>query len=304
MESTRVKTHPLPSAHFDPRSASPTELRRYGLPQRPDASIHPELAALWDEILSHELTYLRPTFQTVEMLLPGIEPRGPLRLDLATVTNHTWSGCVVHAPPGQTFTWVLGQWNVPDVQPPNTGSGKWYSFAWIGIDGTSDLTQIGTIQYVSRDGDGNISKECYAVHEWWAATTPSPWQVINNFPVNFGDTLIGLICMESTTEAWASLINVTTGVHISFDFSAPDNTTSQEKQIEWIMEVPEVKDVAQQLPNFGEIYFDSAKGGRGFDFLADAGTDTVINMVDENNATVATTTVETPTLIKIAYTGS
>ena len=299
-----MKTHPLPSAPFDPRSASPTELRRYGLPQRPDASIRPDLAALWDEILSHELTYLTPTFQPVEMLLPGIEPRGPLRLDLAAVTNHTWSGCVVHAPPSQTFTWVLGQWNVPDVQPPTTGSGKWYSFAWIGIDGTSDLTQIGTIQYVSRDGNGNISKECYAVHEWWAAATPSPWQVINNFPVNFGDTLIGLICMESTTEAWASLINVTTGVHISFDFSAPDNTASQENQIEWIMEVPEVKDVAQQLPNFGEIYFDSAQGGRGLDFLADAGTDTVINMVDGNNATVATTTVETTTLIKIAYTGS
>lgn len=299
-----MKTHPLPSAPFDPRSASPTELRRYGLPQRPDATIRPDLAALWDEILSHELTYLTPTFQPVEMLLPGIEPRGPLRLDLAAVTNHTWSGCVVHAPPSQTFTWVLGQWNVPDVQPPTTGSGKWYSFAWIGIDGTSDLTQIGTIQYVSRDGNGNISKECYAVHEWWAAATPSPWQVINNFPVNFGDTLIGLICMESTTEAWASLINVTTGVHISFDFSAPDNTASQENQIEWIMEVPEVKDVAQQLPNFGEIYFDSAQGGRGLDFLADAGTDTVINMVDGNNATVATTTVETTTLIKIAYTGS
>jgi hypothetical protein len=45
-------------------------------------------------------------------------------------------------------------------------------------------------------------------------------------------------------------------------------------------------------------------GGRGLDFLADAGTDTVINMVDEHNVTVATTTVETPMLLKIAYTGS
>ena len=83
MESTRVKTHPLPSAHFDPRSASPTELRRYGLPQRPDASIRPELAALWDEILSHELTYLTPTFQPVETLLAGIEaPVALSRLEL------------------------------------------------------------------------------------------------------------------------------------------------------------------------------------------------------------------------------
>jgi hypothetical protein len=44
-------------------------------------------------------------------------------------------------------------------------------------------------------------------------------------------------------------------------------------------------------------------GGRGLDYLADAGTDTVINMV-QNNVTVATTTVETPTLIKVAYTGN
>jgi hypothetical protein len=304
MESTRVKTHPLPSSRFDPRSASPTELRRYGLPQRPDASIRPELAALWDEILSHELTYLTPTFQPIEALLPGIEaPRGSLR----DVTDPHWSGCVVHAPAGQTFTWVLGQWNVPDVEPPTTGEGKWYSFAWIGIDGTSDVTQIGTIQYVSRDGDGNISKECYAVQEWWSNAPGSgdtSWKAINNLPVNFGDTMIGLICMESTTDAWASLTNVTTGHHISFDFSAPPNTTSRENQIEWIMEVPGVKDVPQVLPNFGEIYFDSAVGGRGLDFLADAGSDTVINMVDDSNVTVATTTVETPTLIKIAHTGS
>jgi len=312
---TRVKTHPLPSARFDPRSASPTELRRYGVPQRPDASIRPELASLWDEIFSHELTYITPTFQPLEELLPGIKaPTGPFFDVELTVTNHTWSGCVVHAPSGQTFTWVFGQWNVPDVEPPTAGEGKWYSFAWIGIDGavnpvdgTTDVTQIGTIQYVSRDGDGNISKQCYAAHEWFSDAQGSgdtSWQAINTLPVNFGDTMIGLICMESTTDAWASLTNVTTGHHISFDFSAPPNTTSQENQIEWVMEVPGVKDVPQVLPNFGEIYFDSAMGGRGLDFLADAGSDTVINMVDNNNAPVATTTVETPTLLKIAYTGS
>lgn len=307
MESTRVKTHPLPSEHFDPRNASPSELRRYGLPQRPDESIRPELAALWDKILSHELTYLTPTFQPLEELLPGITaPIGPSRDVELTVSNAHWSGCVVHAPSGQTFTWVFGQWNVPDVQPPTTGEGPWYSFAWIGIDGISDVTQIGTIQYVFRDEFGDIFKGCYAVHEWWSNAPGSgdtSWKAINNLPVNFGDTMIGLICMESTTDAWASLTNLTTGHHVSFDFSAPPNTTSEENQAEWIMECPQVGDLPQVLPNFGEIYFDSAMGGRGLDFLADAGSDTVINMVDDN-VTVATTTVETPRLLKIEYTGS
>lgn len=295
----RVKTHPLPPSRFDPRSASPAELRRYGLPQRPDASIRPELAARWDEIFSHEFTSVTPTFQPIDALLPGIVPRGPLRQDLVTVSHPFWSGCVVHAPSGQTFTWVEGEWNVPDVQPPATGPGRWYSFAWIGIDGTSDVTQIGTVQYVSSDGSGKVSKSCYAVFEWW----PNGWTVIDNFPVNFGDTVIGLICLESTTDAWANLLNVTTRVHVSFDFSAPTGTSSLENQIEWVMERPGVTGESEQLPNFGEIYFDSAMGGRGLDFLADAGTDTVINMV-EDGVTVATTTVETPTLVKIAYTGS
>jgi len=296
----RVKTHPLPPAHFDPRSASPTELRRYGLPQRPDPSVRQELAARWDELFSHELTYVTPDFQPVEELLPDIAPRGPFRQEFVNVVTHPfWSGCVVHAPSDQTFTWVQGQWNVPDVMPPTTGQGKWYSFAWIGIDGTSDVTQIGTIQYVSSDGNGNVSKSCYAVYEWW----PNTWTVITNFKVNFGDTMIGLICLESPTDAWVNLLNATTRVHVSFDFTAPTGISSQENQIEWIMEHPGVTGESDQLPNFGEIYFDSAQGGRGLDYLADAGTDTVINMV-ENNVTVATTTIETPTLIKIAYTGT
>lgn len=205
---------------------------------------------------------------------------------------------MVHATGTQKFTWVEGVWNVPDVAPPATGAGNWYSFAWIGIDGTADVTQIGTVQWVSVDSNGKLSKGCYAVYEWW----PQGWIMINNFPVSFGDTVNGLICLLSPTNASVNLLNVTTGVHTSFDFTPPAGTVSAENQIEWVFERPGVNGESPQLPNFGEIYFDSAMGGQGLSYLADAGTDTVINMV-QNGVTVATTTVETPTLIKIAYTG-
>src|ERR1700683_2458714 len=85
-------------------------------------------------------------------------------------------------------------------------------------------------------------------------------------------------------------------------FSAPGGTTSLENQVEWVLERPFVNGAQAQLPNFGEIYFDSAVGGEGLENVVQAGQDTVINMT-ENGNTVATTTVETPTLIKIAYTG-
>jgi Peptidase A4 family len=293
-----VRTHPLPPKGFDPRAASARELRRYGLPQRPDPALHPKLAARWDEVFSRKITYITPTFRPLAELLPGVERRDRPRRDLVTVTNPTWSGAVAHATGNQTFTWVLGQWNIPDVTPAGGGDGGQYTFAFIGIDGNTDVTQIGTIQSVSTATNGSLNKSCYAVYEWY----PNSWSAITNLPVNFGDTMIGLICMDSPTEAFFSLLNVTSGVHAGFVFDAPAGTVSLENQAEWILERPEVGGVNPPMPNFGEIYFDSAMGGHGLDFVADAGSDTAINMV-VNGATVATTTVETPTLIKIAYTG-
>jgi hypothetical protein len=294
-----IRTHPLPSDGFNPRAASPLELRRYGLPRRPDPAIHPELAARWDEIFSRKLTYITPTFRPMQELVPGIERRGRPRQDVVTVTHPYWSGAVVHATGGETFTWVLGQWNVPDVAPAAGGQGSWYSIAWIGIDGTSDVTQIGTLQSVSANANGGLSKNCHAFYEWF----PNSWQAITNLPVSFGDTMLGLICLESPTEAYFRLLNLTSGINAGFTFTAPAGTVSSENQAEWILEKPGINGASAQLPNFGEIYFDSAMGGHGLDFLADGGTDTAINMV-VNGTTLATTTVETPTLIRIAYTGS
>jgi hypothetical protein len=91
----------VPPHGFNPCAASPLELRRYGLPQRPDPAIRPQLASRWDEIFSRKLTYITPTFQPMQELLPGIERRGRPRQDLVTVTNPTWSGAVVHATAGE-----------------------------------------------------------------------------------------------------------------------------------------------------------------------------------------------------------
>ncbi len=295
----KPRTHPLPPDGFDPRAASARELRRYGLPRRPDPAVRPQLAARWDEIFSRKITYITPAFRPLAELLPGVKRRRRRpRRDLVTVPNPTWSGAVVHATGSETFTWVLGQWNVPDVAPGAGGKGAQYTFAFIGIDGNTDVTQIGTIQSVSTATNGSLSKNCYAVFEWY----PNSWSAITNLPVSFGDTMIGLICMESPTEAFFSLLNVTSGVHAGFVFDAPAGTVSLENQAEWILERPDINGVNPPMPNFGEIYFNSAMGGHGLDFLADGGSDTAINMV-VNGTTVATTTVETPTLIKIAYTG-
>jgi hypothetical protein len=75
-----------------------------------------------------------------------------------------------------------------------------------------------------------------------------------------------------------------------------------ENQAEWILERPAINNTTAQLPSFGQVFFDSAFCGYGQEFIAEGGPDTAINMV-ENGVTVATTTIETPSLIKILYTG-
>jgi hypothetical protein len=90
--SGSVRTHPLPPKGFDPHTASALELRRYGLPQRPDSALHPKLAKRWDEIFSRKITYITPTFRPLEELVPGVKRRGRPRRDLVSVTNPTWSG--------------------------------------------------------------------------------------------------------------------------------------------------------------------------------------------------------------------
>jgi hypothetical protein len=306
-----IRTYPLPPDGFDPHTAQPRELRSYGLPQRPDAALRPELTKLWDKVFSRSLTHVVPEFQSVAKVLPGMKARASVRPalparpdisvspELMTFDHPFWSAGIVHAGAGQMFNWVIGEWTVPDVAPPVSGEGDWYSFAWIGIDGTSDVTQIGTIQHVTTDGSGNVSKECYAVYEWF----PNGWTAISNFPVSFGDTIIGLICLLSPTEAYVNLVNTTAGLRTGFDITPPDGIMSAENQIEWVFEHPGVDGESTQLPKFGEIYFDSAYGGQGLEYLANTGPDTVLNMV-EDNVRVATVTVETPTLIKIAYTGN
>jgi len=292
-----IRIHPTPPSDFDPRAASALELRRYGLPQRPDPAVRPDLATRWDAVFSRKLRYITPEFTPVRELAPDIERQPRLQPEV-TVTNPTWSGTVVHAPRGQAFGWVTGEWNVPDVMPVDDGRGSWVSLAWIGIDGISDVTQIGTLQSVTNVF-GPVTKLCYAWFEWY----PDTWTAISNFPVSFGDTMSGLVCLESPTEASYSMINITQGTHTGWRyFSAPGSTTSLENQVEWVLERPYVGGAQAQLPNFGEIYFDSAVGGQGLENVVQAGQDTVINMT-ENGNTVATTTVETPTLIKIAYTG-
>ena len=70
-----------------------------------------------------------------------------VNLPADTVFSSNWAGYVASSTSGDSYTSVSASWTVPDVSDSSEGSA---AAQWVGLGGysTSDLLQIGTIEYV------------------------------------------------------------------------------------------------------------------------------------------------------------
>jgi hypothetical protein len=122
---------------FNPLLASSADLRRYGIPPRPNKDSHPLYHAKWVDLLSRPLGVVVPTLTT-----EGKTMRPPRRPDPTRKTIHPnasgwpWSGAVLTHPPSEFIDSVSASWTVPNVFPPasawnnaanNWNDGEWYS---------------------------------------------------------------------------------------------------------------------------------------------------------------------------------
>ncbi|MBO0839766.1 MAG: hypothetical protein J2O49_02965 [Sciscionella sp.] len=290
-------------ADFDPKTADERQLRIYGYPPRPDAKREPVLHDQWMRRVGRGYQRIQPEFtlnknKRHEPLHGAAEKSFGAGTQNATSTN--WSGSVVFAPSGKMFTWLEGQWDVPDPDVPKgaSSSGSYYSSAWVGIDGwgSGDVLQAGT----ESESIGG-TKHVYAWWEWY----PNYEVGISNFPVSSGDTLYCLICAGSNlTSATIFLTNDNSGQQTSFNITAPSGTTLKGNCAEWIVETPTVGGSGTTLPAYGTVYFDEAlaalsnNGG-----LADGFTGTPVTLVDSSNNPQSTPTLEKSHLVKLSYKG-
>ena len=141
-------------------------------------------------MLSLPTQLIRPTFPAAIQAPPPA--RGHGRGEHGTEVTDIWSGAVVHAPAGDSFKWIEGEWTVPNAFPPSgAADGIWYSAStWIGIDGidgSGDVLQAGCDSDVMTSG-GTIQRQLNPWWEWYPAG--SFW--ISNLPVAQGDTMDGL----------------------------------------------------------------------------------------------------------------
>ena len=197
---------PRPPEDFDPRTASPATLARYGLPWRPALPGDPPAVR---ELRERALATPWLASSRVELRLeprPGVTHvrRGARKRADGTVSGSRWSGGVVSG----TWSTAVGTWVIPSVSKPSEPQGSeggWHCSSWVGLDGaygTDDVLQAGIDQSVDSIG----LTDCFAWFEWFAtAVRGSPGYVnetaawinldgrLAQFPVYPGDTVVCVI---------------------------------------------------------------------------------------------------------------
>jgi Peptidase A4 family len=284
-----------PPRGFDPLAAAPGELEKYGFPSLPENARHRARYRRVLEHLKNKLHYVPPTFRVNKEKVHG--PRRKLET-AGTETSTNWSGAVVYAPAGQAFSWVQGDWVVPNVDAPTEN--QWYYCAsWIGIDGdgSADVFQAGVECEVYRSGS-SITRSFYPWWEWY----PSPEVQITNLPMDPGDMVTMLLCSSQgagSTKGTVFFANRTTGASTSLVLTAPGTTKLIGNCAEWIVEAPTVGGAQSALADYGEVFFSVCEAETTKGTTVSSGTGNNINLGSASQSNLIS-----PTLVQCLYAGS
>lgn len=305
---TRVTTyHPPPG--FDPLSASNAERQKAGFPPRPD---DPRLQARYDHVLTRlkgKLNYVPPTLRRNAEVFHGPrrqQAQAGAEAQAGTETSTNWSGAAVFAPTGKPFSWIQGDWVIPDVDAPTQN--QWsYCATWIGIDGdgSGDVCQIGFECEVYRSGS-SIVRNVYPWWEWF----PESEVAITNFSASPGDMVTALLCTSGggATSASAYFTNRTTGATTSLSFSAPAGTSLVGNSAEWVVEAPTVGGQQSSVADYGEVFFSECTAFAGTiaggGTAVGGGTGDSITMDDAAGNPVSVCNLITPTIVRCEYVGT
>jgi hypothetical protein len=261
-----LRVYPPPPKDFDPFTASAVDLRRHGLPLRPDPRVQPGLAALWERLAAryrgfeHLEPRLEPATAAGEAATPtaisGVDPRYSCAYGLTSTTA---------AP----FTALFVTRTVPDLRfsavPNGPSVNYFHTFASLGfLDVHVEMT---------------VDSANHVTAQLTAANVASV-----NLPVSPGDVISTSLCLQANAAGTASYFfaNETTAQTLNFTFD-----TGYPPAVTISAGVTRTGNQAiQPLASFGSVYFDeiSAYTTSGPRSLT-AGE--AITMADENGVTLA-----------------
>jgi hypothetical protein len=203
-----VRLCPPPSKDFDPFTATEEDLKRHGLPLRPDPQTQPDMAALWERKARR--------YRDFEHLEPQFEPAGATRTSVITAAPPPGSfalspyescGYELDTSSSEPFTALFVTWTVPDLQytsnpPVGPDPNLFRTFATLGsVQGGLDVHVEMTVS------SANI-----VTSHLWAEFVGNV-----NLPVNPGDVISGSLCLDPQTgRANYFFANETKGQTMSF----------------------------------------------------------------------------------------
>jgi hypothetical protein len=264
--SKRIRFFDPPPGDFNPLTAEPEELEKYGIPPRPNARKFPALARFWTEMFSPPLKFVEAKFLfTADPVL--ISYRLLMTASDQRESSSNWSGAYVTPRNGRQFTGVHGRWEVPAVSVPagTSGTPEFRSSIWIGLDGQrryfdSSLPQIGTSQCLNSPTDPPF----FVWWQWWARNNPGTFNPAH-IPLTIlpGQRMMASLIVLSETQVQFLFENRTTGEIVQpFVMAAPMDSSGMQFKVsgataEWIVERPTNANTYEpyELPDYHEVHF-------------------------------------------------
>jgi hypothetical protein len=174
--------------------------------------------------------------------------------------SSNWSGAVLTAPPpGETFSSVVGTFNVPEPKTPaGATSGTYSASIWAGIDGDTyqnAILQAGVDVTVTKSGSkSTLSYDSW--YEWfpnYAITIPA-----TQFSFKANDIITVSITSTTSSKGSITLTNNSTKKSYTQAVTAPSTDAVLGGQnAEWIVEDYQQNNALVPFANFGVVNFTS-----------------------------------------------
>lgn len=229
-----LRLSPAPPQDFVPLAATAEELKKHGLPQRPDARVQPHLAALWDTCARR--------YHGFEHLRPEITPAEPGTASPASLSPVENCGYSLSSSSSQPFVALFIHWTVPHLiySPAPLNENRFHTFV-----------EIGFLADVHVEMTVNAAQQVTSV----VTVNGSP---VTNLPVVPGDAMSAVMCVNTQpggSTVFIGVANETRGQTINFS-AATVNLPAVSIDSGVTLDLVQNNPTLNALPRFGVVYFD------------------------------------------------
>ena len=277
-DRNRVRLCPPPPKDFDPFSATEEDLKRHGLPLRPDPQTQPGMAALWERKARRyrNFEHLEPRFEpatATKTLVTAALPAGSFFLSPYESCGYELDTS------GAPFTALFLTWTVPDLKyTPNPPTGPDPNL--LRTFATLTSVQGGLDVHVEMTVDSANTVTC----RLWAAFVGYV-----NLPISPGDVMSASLCLDTQPPGRANYFfaNETSGQTMSFTVDKTELHPATAVLVGVSRDGDWTRPPLPALARFGVVYFDeiSAYTTSGWRSLTSG---VPVTMVDLNSNAIAT----------------